>query len=151
MNRREMLKSVMAIPIIGLGVMKVTQCKSKPTISKNKLFTDNLNWGSIVVDRGWDAYIESIRAELERIIGEPVEAGYAIVQHTTINFRCDELYIFSIEKTEYRRHVCHRKCLIAIPETRWVAFCWGLNDVTNMYIDFIQRFDPKYNPRDYRD
>ena len=148
MNRREILKSVMIIPFIGLGTAKIARGKSRTTAPKNKLFTGDPNWGSIITDQGWDAYIESIRAELERFIGMAAVACKDWVLSDFVRFWCGP-HIFDISKSEYGANTIHGRR--EIPRIRWVDFIWSMNDNINYRIDFVQRFNPGYNPKDHKE
>ena len=150
MNRREILKAAIAIPFVGTGVAKIVQAKDKTPIHRQRFVSDNSrnpNWDNVIVNQGWKTYIESIRVELKRFIGKPATANVDWVLPDFVRFWCGP-HIFDISKLEYEKNNAHGRR--EIPQLRWIDFCWGLNDNINYRIDFIQRFDPEYDPREYR-
>ena len=55
---------------------------------------------------------------------------------------------FSIADFEFEKNDKERRVFLI--KVRWTDFLWSLNDDINAKIDFIQKFDPAYNPRNYR-
>ena len=102
--------------------------------------TDNL-----IVDQGWEAYITSIQVEFKRVIG--IEVDLKTYQSDAISFQ-GQFTMFSIAKQEYAKNNARGRKQIV--ETRWTDFLWNMNDEINNRIDFIQQFDPDYNPREHR-
>lgn len=77
MDRRNMLKAAIVAPFVGLGVKKAAaeQTIKVPWTHINTQigyirFKDTRHM--IVVDRDWDAYVESIRMVLEELLGESI-------------------------------------------------------------------------------
>ena len=110
------------------------------------VINSNIDKDKIITEQGWDIYVESIRAELGRIIGSDVDAEKYLAD--IVSFR-GQFNMFSISKHEFAKNNDHgRKQIAAI---RWIDFIWNMNDEIDERIDFIQKFDPGYNPRDHRD
>ena len=111
------------------------------------VINSNIDKDKIITEHGWDTYVGSIQAELKRITGSDVVAKK---HHDTdiITFR-GSYSMFSISKNEFTKNNERGRKQIAV--IRWMDFIWGINDEINEQIDFIQKFDPGYNPRDHRD
>ena len=81
MNRRQILKMAILTPSVGL-VNKVGAISEQP-----KWY--NADWSTIIVDQDWDAYVESIRGLLEKILGEQVWVIDDTHIHGLARFYCD--------------------------------------------------------------
>ncbi len=131
MNRRSLLKAVVVAPVAGLGTVKAKARSVAETQPGVLIFKDIHQ--KIVVNQGFDAWIESIRAILEDILGIRIVALSDERQIGVIRFfACDaDIYwsSFLFDRKEYKTNSPNERRRLA--ESRITS---GLNELQHHFV-----------------
>jgi len=147
MNRRDLLKAAMVTPIVGASAIKTMKgTQTKPIVN-------NPDWRKVITNQDFNTYTKSIcnvlKAYFNNVSCEwPGDSWDECGSPDQANFWGDDEYLFSIFEQEFEKN--NEKNRKWIVEIRWIDYLWSLNDNINSKINFIQQFDPAYNPENYK-
>ena len=157
MERRNFLKSL-------LGVMAIPSIITAKPLKRSKHLSTYINFGNIKMGDTFDEWIESIRAEVGRLlepVGDEFEKYIVVARFTrwgpkipamaiVVRDNYRDLAYFSLAEMEFNRYTKQRKkYLTNLVSVRFMDMLWGLNTILVENHRLLTKFDPKYKVEFY--